>query len=112
MAERNGSLLDMAIDFAIENIVHIIGFVLGVSAKWAIRYKAKSDDMRAYIYDGVIAAAATFLTWQFLKYINRTDLIAVAIFISARYGDAMINIIWIKFKEIVAGKSTKTETNE
>lgn len=104
MAEKNGSLLDIAVDFIIENGVHIIGFVLGVSAKWATRYKNKSDDMRAYIYDGVIAAAATFLIWQSLKYMNRTDLAPIAIFISARYGDAMINLIWIKIKQMIANK--------
>lgn len=104
MAERNGSLLDMAVDFIIENIVHIIGFFLGVSAKWATRYKNKSDDMRAYIYDGVIAAAATFLIWQTLKYLDRTDLAPIAIFISARYGDAMISLIWIKIKQMISAK--------
>jgi len=104
MAEKNGSLVDMAVDFLIENSVHIIGFVLGVSAKWAIRYKNKSDDMRAYIYDGVIAAAATFLSWQILKSMNRLDLAPVGIFISARYGDAIINLIWIKIKQMIADK--------
>lgn len=107
MAEKNGSLVDMAVDFLIENSVHIIGFVLGVSAKWAIRYKNKSDDMRAYIYDGVIAAAATFLIWHVLKYLGRTDLTPIAIFISARYGDAIINLIWIKIKQIIAAKKNE-----
>jgi hypothetical protein len=112
MAERNGSLLDMAIDFIIENAVHIVGFFLGVSSRWAIRYKSQTYNYREYVYDGVIAAAASFLTWQSLKYMNRMDLLPIAFYLSARYGDAMINIIWIKFKEIVAGKSNKTETNE
>lgn len=102
-----GGIINWILAMLLKFGIYIIAFILGVSAKWATRYKNNEDNFRLYVYDGVMAAAASFVSWYFLHWVGRDDLRILGFFISARYGDAVINLLWSNFKTFLSSIKLK-----
>lgn len=84
-----------ATSWLIKVATYIIGVLLGLAAKMAIKHKEKTLTWKEALVDALIAGAAAWFVWWLLSYYKKEDFAIICAVIVGRYGDAILKAAWL-----------------